>query len=38
MFWWNLVFMMIAGYAVLTIGIEQAPNRLESNNEEARQP
>jgi hypothetical protein len=38
MFWWNLAFMAIAGYAVLTIGIERAPHDIESNNENARQP
>jgi len=38
MFWWNLVFMAIAGYAVLTIGIERASRHIESENEKARQP
>jgi hypothetical protein len=36
MFWWNLAFMAIAGYAVLTIGIEQTHPRVES--EKAQQP
>jgi hypothetical protein len=38
MFWWNLAFMAIAGYAVLTIGIERTPSHIESDNEKARQP
>jgi hypothetical protein len=38
MFWWNLAFMAIAGYAVLTIGIERTPLSTENDNEKARQP
>ena len=38
MFWWHLAFMAIAGYAVLTIGIEQMPPHVESEHEKARQP
>ncbi len=38
MFWWEVAFMAIAGYAVLTIGIERAPHSMESDNEKARQP
>jgi hypothetical protein len=37
MFWWNLVFMAIAGYAVLTLGIDRA-SPTESDNKKARQP
>jgi hypothetical protein len=38
MFWWNLAFMAIAGYAVLAIDIERTPSRIENDNEKARQP
>jgi hypothetical protein len=38
MFWFNLAFMAIAGYAVLAIGIERTPRDGKGNNEKARQP
>lgn len=38
MFWLNLAFMAIAGYAVLTIGIDRKPRDSENDNEKARQP
>jgi hypothetical protein len=38
MFWLNLAFMAIAGYAVLTLGIDRTPPRIENDNEKARQP
>ncbi|MEH2513993.1 hypothetical protein V1291_005347 [Nitrobacteraceae bacterium AZCC 1564] len=38
MFWWNLAFIAIAGYATLTIGIDRGSARIESDNEKARRP